>query len=713
MPAAQAPLPSGPETSFRHFVENCEWKRCFGERVKTCGRVLWSMTCERRFHAVLHGVITIANEAMNNKAFRRSIGMGDYSFLPHHPTIAVAQYFTAMLCGECDIVKLLVATHHCRTWEELAALSPFCVVAYRRQLVQAAVEQELRNFLKGTTSPACFAGLGDPSAPRWWRQEVGDLFVHCCQGFLDRGHALPLSYRTGRDAASLWTHGVLSPTWEPVHRVWYFAHDGDTHDVECSHGAHNNYTHSLNRLELFTARAINLRARTITQEACHMSAARPMTVSRDTTGALVAQSTAVTPGLRRANSIAKDAAGTKRRPPATPQRTGAPGCSSRTRPHKGGLQLYHKVRCVLDRDLGIQYPFRKISKEFWKIVRDAWTGQLTAAERAEYEAIVDDESETAASERLAALAGLNITAVAPLVSADHVRHPGSEPIAIQAADSPPGVSDAIVAAGPVVQTASAALGQLVVVDGTAYVPDGSDHSLCLDIGGRSPVAIPSAETGTIQPMVLAKYTARVAADLADAQGTPPLPSKAGTLRDHAARFKAAVNLNIARARPVMPKVIARPAVCSRYLCSHRCHPHSWAIATQLRKFVHKHTKATAASTPAVNLEWAFVLRAVPCGAGPIVWHVGQGVSSSRDDITSCMHVCVCVSLDVRACVHVCAQPCVCVCVCVRAHVPVCALRAHVSVCVCVCTCGCMCVCARVCGHACVRVGEGELYSGLM
>ena len=456
-----------------------------------------------------------------------------------------------------------------------------------------------------------------------------------------------------------------------------------------------------------------------------MSAARPMTVSRDTTGALVAQSTAVTPGLRRANGIAKDAAGTKRRPPATPQRTGAPGCSSRTRPHKGGLQLYHKVRCVLDRDLGIQYPFRKISKEFWKIVRDAWTGQLTAAERAEYEAIVDDESETAASERLAALAGLNITAVAPLVSADHVRHPGSEPIAIQAADSPPGVSDAIVAAGPVVQTASAALGQLVVVDGTAYVPDGSDHSLCLDIGGRSPVVIPSAETGAIQPMVLAKYTARVAADLADAQGTPPLPSKAGTLRDHAARFKAAVNLNIARARPVMPKAIARPAVCSRYLCSHRCHPHSWAIATQLRKFVHKHTKATAASTPAVNLEWAFVLRAVPCGAGPIVWHVGQGVSSSRDDITSCMHVCVCVclrvcvcvcvcvcvSLDVRACVHVCAQPCVCVCV--RAHVPVCVLvHAHVSVCVCVCvcTCGCMCVCARVCAgtRACAWVRESYI-----
>ena len=63
-----------------------------------------------------------------------------------------------------------------------------------------------------------------------------------------------------------------------------------------------------------------------------------------------------------------------------------------------------------------------------------------------------------------------------------------------------------------------------------------------------------------------------------------------------------------------------------------------------------------------------------------------------------MHMCVCASVCMHACMCVCVSVCVHLCVCVRASMCV-----RASVCVCVHACVCMRVYICVCVHACVCV----------
>ncbi len=602
------------EATFRQFAENCEWHRLYGERVKLCGRNMWSLTDEKRFHGILYGVITIANEAMNNRIFKRSVRMSDYSFLPRHPCLDVVQYFTAMLLGETDTVPLLCASAHCQSWDELAVRAPDCVDGFRRLLVQAIGEQELRNFVKGTVSPACFAAFGDVSLPRWWRQDTGDLYCHCCLNFLDSGHMLPMSNLTGRDPSMLWTDGILGPKWEPVNVQWHLAHDGDTHDVECSHGAHSTMTHCLNRLELFTARAINLRARRTVDAAAHLANLHTAPPITDDNGAIVVSSSTV----RRSKTVkpvhkpvhAAHDVTTDNKPVH---------CSARTRSHKSGLQLYHKIRCVRDRDLGIKYPFKKLSKQYWDIIKHDWDHTLTPDERAEYEDIVADEREEAKSHRIAVLADINTTSA----------HGGVVPIAdgdATPAHTRVGTQHQLV---PLDEThaVAPAHGQLVIINDTAVVTDGADQSMVLQIGDVSAAATPSATTNNIQPMSVAAYTAQRHRDLAVAEGNDALERvnaqgrAISTLRQHASVFNAECNRNIARARNIIPPVMAKPKPCSRYLCSHRCHPASFSIAAQLIDRCHKFTTELVKHTPLWKLAYGICIRVTPV-SGPSRWHIG-------------------------------------------------------------------------------------------
>lgn len=192
--------------------------------------------------------------------------------------------------------------------------------------------------------------------PEHTQEEVAREYCSVCTKCLDIGFARRLREQTGNCVAMLRTHGILSPYFQKVIRVWVAMHDMHTFDIECMHAHNKLRSCRANKWALIAARCVN---------AAVLSAMPTANIGRK----------------------------------ALPDLASGGDCSpklvtngSRLRSHKSPLQLFHKRCCQRDSALGV--PGSRVSTAYWQRTRDEW-GLLSDEEKAPFMEEVHLEMELA------------------------------------------------------------------------------------------------------------------------------------------------------------------------------------------------------------------------------------------------------------------------------------------------------------------------------
>ena len=379
----------------------------------------------------------------------------------------------------------------------------------------------------------------------------------------------------------------------------------------------------LNRLETMIARGVNLRARSNlvltlrdikvvkdageSPETCLPVADRPADPA--SAGLVIASARGVAP--HRSFSLATYLkSGRCRQKPVVHM-------TSRLKPHKNAVQLYHKVASKRDAALGLfkQLGCKPLSKVYWARIKCEW-GAMTPEERAEFEQKYEDESAEASSRRTALVAGqlpraaLEIQGLAPVRSIkDRCDAAGDDPtlsIVAHAADP-----DALVPIGTPRRRDSA-------------IPH--DQHLVLSVGAVSSDPADYADPKYPHPVTLSvfkKAVGTICQKWHELEQLRPqcLPdtAKPSNIRICADYFKKMVS-GVARDRTVIPQKVRKPRQCLPHLCLCKTHPRCLSVILQANAFMMRTIKDWQGNIQELDL--TFVFRAhSPSALVRVIWNL--------------------------------------------------------------------------------------------
>jgi hypothetical protein len=346
VPAAQIgrgePGESASKASFGGVhLADLDWHAMLGKRMSYVRE--HSMSFSHRLPITLIAIITGALEWVTKQMLLSRASLQVWSYIETNPALVVAQFFSAVLAGGVPRLELLFCgTQGCHTYQEVVDRDPKTADIIRTAFVDASVSNYVRSIYKFEQYPWKLAVVGCDFVPAEVQNNVVVELSNAKPCCLDVGFSQGLTR-------------ISKSIWGEVIQMWADQHDCSTFDIELIHARNQGHTHRQNTWDVIAGRHVNAEAKYMVKVAQLARASR----EHDTDDTQTQSDTRVA---------------------QAPDQHSQP--SSRTRPHKSALQLFHKVCARRDKHLDIN----PCTKDYWKQVKSEWAA-LRDDDRRHYEAI--------------------------------------------------------------------------------------------------------------------------------------------------------------------------------------------------------------------------------------------------------------------------------------------------------------------------------------